>query len=150
MLSLSPAKLLVVLVVALLVLGPEKLPGLARQMGAVWGELRKLRTRLEREVREVLPDLPPTHELTQAVRSPLSYLDRLADEHERAQSNPAQSNPAQSGLVDGAGTGDGAASGDGAGTRSPPGLSTVRPVPAGDPVVAGDPMPSVPDDPSMN
>jgi sec-independent protein translocase protein TatB len=146
MLSLSPAKLLVVLVVALLVLGPEKLPGVARQLGAAWGELRKLRTRLEREVREVLPDLPPTHELTRAVRSPLSYLDRLADEHERGHSN----GPAPTGSVEGGPT-DGSASGDGAGTRSPPpGLPVVRPVTAGDPMVAGDPMPSVPDDPSMN
>lgn len=83
MLSLSPAKIVVVLVVALIVLGPEKLPGLARQLGAVWGDLRRWRTRLESEVRGVFPDLPPTHEVAQVVRSPLTFLNRLADEHER-------------------------------------------------------------------
>ena len=87
MLSLSPAKLLVILVVALIVLGPEKLPQVARQIGAAWRDLRRLRTRLESEVRGAFPDLPPTHEVAQAVRSPLAFLDRLADEHERALSD---------------------------------------------------------------
>ncbi|MHB8329773.1 MAG: twin-arginine translocase TatA/TatE family subunit, partial [Acidimicrobiales bacterium] len=85
MLSLSPAKLLVVLVIALIVLGPEKLPGMARQVGAAWGDLRRFRSRLESEVRGVFPDLPPAHEVAQAVRSPLAFLNRLADEHDRGQ-----------------------------------------------------------------
>lgn len=85
MLTLSPAKILVVLVIGLIVLGPDKLPGLARQMGAAWGDLRRFRARLESEVRDVFPDLPPAHEVAQAVRSPLAFLDRLADEHERTQ-----------------------------------------------------------------
>jgi len=82
MLSLSPAKLLVVLVVALIVLGPEKLPQVARQFGALWADLRKWRAKLETEMRSTFPDMPPTHEVVQAVRSPLAFLDRLADAHE--------------------------------------------------------------------
>jgi len=85
MLSLSPAKLLVVLVIALIVLGPEKLPQVARQLGAAWGDLRRFRTRLENDVRGAFPDLPASHEVAQAVRSPLAFLDRLADEHEKSQ-----------------------------------------------------------------
>jgi sec-independent protein translocase protein TatB len=81
MLSLSPAKILVVLVVALIVLGPDKLPGMARQAGALWHDLRRLRGRLESEVRGVFPDLPSTQQVAQAVRSPLAYLDDLADRH---------------------------------------------------------------------
>ncbi len=93
MLSLSPAKLLVILVIAMIVLGPEKLPGVARQLGAAWGDIRRWRTRLENEVRDVFPDLPATHEVAQVVRSPLAFLDRLADEHERgANSNGASAN----------------------------------------------------------
>ncbi|HEY5026733.1 MAG TPA: twin-arginine translocase TatA/TatE family subunit [Acidimicrobiales bacterium] len=84
MLSLSPAKLLVILVIALIVLGPEKLPQMARQIGAAWHDLRQWRARIETEVRGTFPNLPPTHEVAQAVRSPLAFLDRLADEHERA------------------------------------------------------------------
>ena len=81
--SLSPAKLLVILVIALIVLGPEKLPQVARQMGAVWGGLRRWRSWVETEVRSTFPDLPPTHEVVSAVRSPLAFLDKLADAHER-------------------------------------------------------------------
>jgi Sec-independent protein translocase protein TatA len=79
--SLDPEKVLVVLLVALVVLGPDKLPRAARQAGAAWSQLRQWRTRLEHEVRGSFPDLPDTSTLTDVVRSPLKYLDRLADEH---------------------------------------------------------------------
>jgi len=83
MLSLSPAKILVILVVALIVLGPDKLPQVARQMGSLWHDIRQWRSRIESEVRGTFPNLPPTDEVARVVRSPLSFLDRLADEHER-------------------------------------------------------------------
>jgi TatA/E family protein of Tat protein translocase len=78
---LSPAKLLVVLVVAVIVLGPDKLPKLARQVGSLWGDFRRLRQRLETDVRGNFPDLPSTDRITQAVRSPITFLDSLADTH---------------------------------------------------------------------
>jgi sec-independent protein translocase protein TatB len=78
---LSPAKLLVILVVALIVLGPDKLPQVAKQVGSLWGDFRKFRERLESGVRDNFPDLPSTDVITQAVRSPLSFLDNLADNH---------------------------------------------------------------------
>jgi len=78
---LSPAKLLVVLVVAVIVLGPDKLPKVARQVGSLWGDFRRLRERLETDVRGNFPDLPSTERLTQAVRSPITFLDSLADSH---------------------------------------------------------------------
>ncbi len=142
MFSLSPAKILVILVVALVVLGPDKLPGVARQLGALWGDLRRLRTRLESEVRGVFPELPPTHELSQAVRSPLGYLNRLADEHEHSQGDGVSTVVAD----------------DPGPTRSPPGTSNGWGAPAASPQApgpgtgpeAGEPLPSVPDDPSMN
>ncbi len=78
---LSPAKLLVILVVALVVLGPDKLPKVAKQIGSLWGDFRKFRARLESDVRGNFPDLPSSETITQAVRSPLSFLDNLADAH---------------------------------------------------------------------
>jgi Sec-independent protein translocase protein TatA len=78
---LSPAKILVILVVALIVLGPDKLPKVAKQIGGLWGDFRKFRERLESGVRENFPDLPSTDTITQAVRSPLAFLDNLADSH---------------------------------------------------------------------
>jgi len=78
---LSPAKLLVILVVALVVLGPDKLPKVAKQLGSLWSDFRKFREKLESGVRDTFPDLPSTDTITQAVRSPLSFLDTLADTH---------------------------------------------------------------------
>jgi sec-independent protein translocase protein TatB len=55
--GLDPAKILIVLLVAVIVLGPERLPKAARQIGGLWRELTKLRERLENEVRGAIPDL---------------------------------------------------------------------------------------------
>jgi len=164
MLSLSPAKLLVILVIALIVLGPEKLPQVARQIGAAWHDLRQWRTRLESEVRGTFPNLPPTHEVAQAVRSPLAFLDRLADEHERALTDEpgTTTDPVVDGGTDSSGpappvdaaaasspapapgppvSGNGSGSGNGAGADFAAGGAGM-PVPGVFPVV--------PDDPSMN
>ena len=84
---LSPAKLLVILVVAVVVLGPEKLPKVAKQIGSLWGDFRKFRERLESDVRGSFPDLPSSATISQAVRSPLSFLDNLADTHGTADSH---------------------------------------------------------------
>ncbi|MGH9097775.1 MAG: twin-arginine translocase TatA/TatE family subunit [Acidimicrobiales bacterium] len=89
---LSPAKLLIILVVALVVMGPDKLPKVAKQIGGLWGDFRRFRQRLETDVRGSFPDLPPTDKIAQAVRSPLSFLGDLADAHESE--NGAVSAPA--------------------------------------------------------
>jgi hypothetical protein len=68
---LSPAKLLVILVVAVIVLGPDKLPKVAHQVGGLWRDLRRLREKLESEVRGNFPGLPSTEIITRAVGSPL-------------------------------------------------------------------------------
>jgi sec-independent protein translocase protein TatB len=96
-LNLDPAKVLVVLVVALVVLGPDKLPRAARQLGAAWNQLRRWRSRLEEEVRGTFPDLPPASTIGEAVRSPLRFLDRLADEHDG--SDPAGGTPSPAGAT---------------------------------------------------
>jgi TatA/E family protein of Tat protein translocase len=81
MVLLSPPKLLVILVIALIVLGPDKLPSVARRIGAAWSDFSRWRAHLESEVRATFPDLPSTTEVARAVRSPISLLDRLAEEH---------------------------------------------------------------------
>lgn len=55
--SLDPAKILVILVIALVVLGPERLPRAARQLGAAWRELTRVRDQVSEEVRSAMPDL---------------------------------------------------------------------------------------------
>jgi TatA/E family protein of Tat protein translocase len=79
MISISPVKILIVLVVALVLLGPDKLPQVSRQLGGAWRELRKWQEKIESGVRENLPDLPSTADLARMARSPVALLNTLAD-----------------------------------------------------------------------
>ncbi len=97
---LSPAKLLVILVVALVVLGPDKLPKMARQIGSLWSDFRSFRQRLESGVRDTFPDLPSTETITQVVRSPVAFLDNLADTHAAEQGNGNVANGTVSSAVE--------------------------------------------------
>jgi Sec-independent protein translocase protein TatA len=79
MLNLDPAKLLIIAVVAVILLGPDRLPGFARQVGGAWRSFTDYRHRMEQEVRGSLPDLPSSAEITRLARSPSALLDRLAN-----------------------------------------------------------------------
>jgi len=81
MLSLSPAKLLIIFVLAIILVGPDKLPQVARQLGAGWHALRRFQQKVEAEVRDTVPDLPPTHDIARFARSPVAFLNSLADLH---------------------------------------------------------------------
>ena len=67
------------MVVALIVLGPDKLPQVAKQAGAMWHTLRNLQQRVEDEIRQVAPDLPRSSDIVRYARSPVALLDQLAD-----------------------------------------------------------------------
>ncbi len=54
MLNLGPMELLVILVVALVVLGPDRLPQVSRQVGKAVAELRRWSSRVNAEVRSAL------------------------------------------------------------------------------------------------
>jgi len=54
--SLGPAEILVIFVIALLVFGPNRLPEIARQVGHGVRELRKFQQSLKRDLDEVLAD----------------------------------------------------------------------------------------------
>ena len=56
MLNLGTGEVLVILVVALLVLGPDKLPGAARQAGRWVGELRRISSGFQAELRDALQE----------------------------------------------------------------------------------------------
>ena len=66
--NVGPAEILVILVVALLVFGPEKLPDIGRQVGRATREFRRMQVNLRDEMRDVIdppassaqpPSLPP-------------------------------------------------------------------------------------------
>jgi len=62
-LNLGTGELLVIFLVALIVLGPERLPGAARQAGRLLSELRRLSSGFQDEMRNAMreptPTLPP-------------------------------------------------------------------------------------------
>ena len=76
---LSPFKIIVIVAVVLLLLGPDKLPEVAHKLGSSWRALKRLQERVESEVREALPDLPSTGDIARMARSPVNLLNQLAD-----------------------------------------------------------------------
>lgn len=77
--SLSPIKIMVIMAVVLLLLGPDKLPEVAQKLGSWWRTIKSLQERVESEVRQAIPDLPSTSDLARMARSPVNLLNQLAD-----------------------------------------------------------------------
>jgi sec-independent protein translocase protein TatB len=122
--NLDPAKILVILVVVLVVVGPERLPKVARTLGAAWHEFMRVRQEVADEVRAALPatdDLPRIPRIP-SVRGTLTGL--ITD--------TSQANPSANGEQDGNGSAPRTAVSSSAG-----------------PVATGAFTPSA-DDPSMN
>lgn len=79
MLDLSPTKLVIVFIVVVVLLGPKRLPEVARQLGTGWRKLRELHDQVDHELRTTLPDLPSSQDIVRFVRSPVALLSQLAD-----------------------------------------------------------------------
>jgi len=79
MLDLDPVKLLILLIVAMILLGPDKLPQVARQLGAGWRKIREFHEQIDSELRANVPDLPSTQDLARLARSPMALLNQLAE-----------------------------------------------------------------------
>jgi sec-independent protein translocase protein TatB len=77
-LNLDPSKLLIIAVVAVILLGPDKLPQVARQVGSAWRSFGEFRHRMESEVRSSIPDLPSSADIARLARSPSALLDHLS------------------------------------------------------------------------
>jgi sec-independent protein translocase protein TatB len=159
MLNLDPGKLLVIAVVAIILLGPDRLPQVARQLGGAWRSFNEFRHRMESEVRNTMPDLPPTSEIARLARSPsalLNHLSNMSTDEEKEEpdgsfqppTTPANQNGNTGADVDadadaGAATpataaGDGRVAPPPAPTPSPAGRAVRAPQPSGT-VVPGDP-----------
>lgn len=67
--NIGGGEVLVILLVALLVLGPDKLPGAARQVGRVMGEIRKVTGGFQQELRRAIDEAANT-EPTPAAQLP--------------------------------------------------------------------------------
>ncbi len=88
MLNLDPGKLLVIGVVAIILLGPDRLPQVARQLGGAWRSFNEFRHRMESEVRNTMPDLPPTSEIARLARSPSALLNHLSNMSPESEEEP--------------------------------------------------------------
>lgn len=97
MFSLSPIKILVIVAVVLLLLGPDKLPEVAHKLGSSWRALKRIQERVEAEVREAIPDLPSSGDIARIARSPVNLLNTLADRVDaREEESQAKEPPASS------------------------------------------------------
>jgi Sec-independent protein translocase protein TatA len=70
---------MVVVTVVLVLLGPDKLPEVSRKLGATWRAIKQLQEKVETEVREVIPQMPNSGDISRLVRSPIGLLNHLAD-----------------------------------------------------------------------
>ncbi len=59
MLNIGPQELFIILVIALLVVGPQRLPALGRSIGRGLRELRKAQDEVKRTIQVNLDDEPP-------------------------------------------------------------------------------------------
>ncbi len=66
--NLSFTHIMVVAVVALVVLGPERLPGVARQAGNLYKEWKRISAGIEAEVRDVIADF------TEPLQEPIAQI----------------------------------------------------------------------------
>ena len=64
--------------VAVILLGPDKLPQVARQVGAAWRSFSEFRHNMESEVRSSIPDLPSSADIARLARSPSALLNHLS------------------------------------------------------------------------
>ena len=58
--TIGPAEILVVMVVALIVLGPTRLPDAARSVGRAVSEFRRVTSGFQAEVRDAFAEAPPS------------------------------------------------------------------------------------------
>ncbi len=70
--SLGPAEILVVLVIALLVFGPNKMPDIAKQVGKGFREFRRVQQHLKSELRDVVSEFDsPTNATVEQQAAPM-------------------------------------------------------------------------------
>ena len=141
MFNLDPEKLLMIGILALVVLGPNRLPGAARSVGRVLAQLRHMSGSFQTEVRDALAE--PRQALQHAV-------DEFGISEVRSSMTSVSDTFRPKSLVDGLFSAP-AASQPGAPPASQPRTAAPGNPHAGQApgAIAGDPL-SVPDDPSFN
>jgi sec-independent protein translocase protein TatB len=144
-LNLDPSKLLIIAVVAVILLGPDKLPQVARQVGAAWRSFNEFRHRMESEVRNSIPDLPSSADIARLARSPSALLNHLSTLTPEGAAEEAASGAAANGVAEEAADG---VSANGT-SAHPPGAESLGEQPATPPASEPTTSASVPATPTM-
>ena len=94
MFNVGTPELLVILLVALIILGPQRLPEAARQVGRAMSELRRLSSGFQAEMRDAMEPLrqdPPMD--TPIVHPPVEGIPEVYDVQQRDIQEPGSADP---------------------------------------------------------
>ena len=94
MFNLSGSEIIIILIIALVVLGPDKLPDFMRRAGRTWGELKKLSSGFQEEVRKGFDE--PAKEVKRTadtVRKAASFPKSVGAEAKKLVYNPLKDTP---------------------------------------------------------
>jgi len=105
--NLQGSEIIFILLLALVVLGPEKLPGAIQRAMKSYAELRKLGSGFQSEFKSVIDE--PMREIRQTADLIKDQADpkRIAEQAERDAAATAAADTSGAGSEDGAGSGDG-------------------------------------------
>ena len=137
MFNIGGGELLVILVIALIVLGPEKLPDAVRRAGRIYGELRRMSSGFQAELRDAIDEpMKEIRSTTDLVKSTFAGGSGADEEPTpRQRRAPVMDDDPDDGSVDGLGDANVMARVEG---DRPEGL----PVPVGGPVLTDLPSPN--------
>jgi Tat protein translocase TatB subunit len=80
MFNVGAGELMVILLIALIVLGPDKLPDAARKVGNVMGELRRMSNGFQEEMRGAFDEVTRTPDAVPETPSSPAKLEPVADD----------------------------------------------------------------------
>lgn len=144
MVNIDPEKLIFIVMIAVVVLGPERLPQAARTIGRALGEVRRYTSSFQSEVRQVLAEPKAIVDAAVHDAEMRSYLHRNGNGPEAGKdSGPPLVSPGATGRAGAAGAAASAAAAPSASAAvsGRAGASEPR---------APAPVPGTPDDPTLN
>lgn len=87
MFNLSGSEIVVILLLALIVLGPEKLPEAIRRVGRVYGELRRMSRGFQAEFKQAFDE--PMREIRQTAQLTKDAVRKATEPEPEPESSPA-------------------------------------------------------------
>lgn len=141
MFNITGGEVIIIAIVALVVLGPDKLPDFVRRAGRVYGEVKKISQGFKTEFRDVIEE--PVREMQDTVNLAKSWFEEgktaVGTMDDSGWNTPVEpDDPDEADTPSGAGDGTGASAGSGPRILDPFAPSTTDPTPGFDDSVALD------------